>query len=486
MNGTPQPLHRQAGGVSVWHAENLDVDALLESYGQRVGEGVLWLGHCVYVGLADDARRRDTGRVPLMAQYLHNVIGRHHVDAVRQAALEVGYVDRDHSYRAGNRSQAYWIVPPYDRAPLVRRQITNPALRHNVQRWREERRRAMWQRIERNETMVDAAVCNHLWRNLQRVRIDAAIDFGDAFHPAHQIAVEQIRRGELWFIVDDYGRIHTNLTNLPKPLRQYLSIDGRRLMDVDISESQPLFMGLVLARVEREGQADGQEEEGREAGRRQRGGRRTDGHGPLPLMFDNTMFDTRSYLGGGFDRKRLPADLRRYVELCERRGLYQAVANRLGRTRDEAKHGIMVSFFDKPWHRNATAKALEHLFPTVIQAMRRMKQDDYRRLAHFAQRIESAFMFGRVVPRIMELHPDLFVSTIHDSILTTAGDAEFVRQVMLDEFAQLGLLPQVKVDCTANKKTTHGRLTEMPFVEQESNQPLWGETSRRTASQRRI
>ena len=92
---TPQPLHRQAGGVSVWHPENLDVDALLESCGRRVAEGVLWLGHCVYTGLADDARCRDTGRVPLRADYLRNVVGRHHVDAVRQAALQAGYVDRD-------------------------------------------------------------------------------------------------------------------------------------------------------------------------------------------------------------------------------------------------------------------------------------------------------------------------------------------------------------------------------------------------------
>lgn len=158
------------------------------------------------------------------------------------------------------------------------------------------------------------------------------------------------------------------------------------------------------------------------------------------------MMDTHTYLWGGFDRKRLPADLRHYLELCERRGLYQAVADRLGKTRDDAKHGIMVAFFDKPGHPNAVAKALDQLFPAVMQAMRRMKQGNHRRLAHFAQRNESAFMFGRVVPRIMELRPDLFVSTIHDSILTTAGDAEFVRQVMLDEFAQLGLSPQVKIE----------------------------------------
>jgi hypothetical protein len=83
-------------------------------------------------------------------------------------------------------------------------------------------------------------------------------------------------------------------------------------------------------------------------------------------------------------------------------------------------------------------------------AMRRVKRGDYRRLAHSAQGIESDFMFRRVLPRIMELRPDLFVATIHDSILTTADNAEFVRGVMLGQFAALGLSPQVKVEpCAA-------------------------------------
>jgi len=71
---------------------------------------------------------------------------------------------------------------------------------------------------------------------------------------------------------------------------------------------------------------------------------------------------------------------------------------------------------------------------------------DYRRLAHFAQKIESRFMFGRVVPRLMADRPESFVSTIHDSVLTTAGSGEYVRQVMLDEFAKLGVSPIVRVE----------------------------------------
>jgi hypothetical protein len=445
MDRTPQPLHSQAGGVSVWHPENLDVDALLESYGQRVAEGVLWLGHCVYTGLADDARCRDTGRVPLMTESLRNVIGRHHLGAAREAAFEAGYVDRDGSYRAGVRSQAYWILPPFDRARLVRREITDSGLRHNVHNWREARRRATWRRIQRNETLVDAAVCSHLCGKLQTVRIDAEIDFGEVFHPAHQVAAEHIREREWWFTVDDYGRIHTNLTNLPRALRQYLSVDGERLANVDISESQPLFMGLAIAKSSRP--AEAAKAEGTGARRTDNRQQQKDSRRGAPYhMLDNIMLDKNPLLAGGLDRRRLPFDLRRYVELCERRGLYQTVADHLGVARDVAKRRIMVVFFDRPWHRNTVSGVLNELFPGVMKAMQQIKRGDYRRLAHFAQRIESAFMFGRVVPQIMEHHPDLFVATIHDSILTTLGDAQFVRRLMLDEFARLGLSPQVKVE----------------------------------------
>ena len=472
MDHTAKPLGRQAGAVSVWHPESLDVDALLESYGQRAGEGVLWLGHCIYVSLADDARCRDTGRVPLKTEYLRSIIGRHHVDAVRQAALEVGYVDRDRSYRAGDRSQAYWILPPYDRARLVQREIASSGLRRNIGKWRAARRRETWHRIERNETLVDAAVCKHLWRNLQKVEIDAVIDFGEAFHPAHQISVEHIRQGDLWFTVDDFGRVHTNVTNLSRALRPYLAVQGERLANVDISESQPLFFGMALASAKhRNTQSfcptyggrpfpfdrsdrstdrpfrplDGK---GRQTTRRQETERPpADHHHMLDnTMMDNTMMDKDTLLGGGFDRKGLPPDMRRYIELCEARGLYQLVADRLGKTREEAKHGVMVVFFDKPWHRNKVSEVLEGLFPTVMQDIRDIKRQDYRRLAHFAQRIESAFMFGHVIPRIMTLRPELFTATIHDSVLTPLGDAPFVRQVMLEQFAQLGVSPQVKIE----------------------------------------
>lgn len=79
---------------------------------------------------------------------------------------------------------------------------------------------------------------------------------------------------------------------------------------------------------------------------------------------------------------------------------------------------------------------MEACFPVVMAALREMKRDDYRRAAHLAQRTESEFIIGRCVGRLRRENPDLFITTIHDSIVTTAGAERIVRGIMREEFAR--------------------------------------------------
>lgn len=430
--------HRQSPcrtSQTVWCPENLEV-ARLRIAG-RVTEGVLVLGHFVYEQLAADARYRDTGRVPLKTVYLRQVIGRHYLDQVRDVAKRLGYVARDRSYRAGYKSQEYWILEPYDSAQLVRREIHDVAICRDLRAWREQRQKEIWDRIRRNDTPVACEVVEHLWRHLQRVQFVGVVDLGSKFHPADQVAIDHLRRGDFRIAVDDYGRIHTNLTNLKSELRGNLAVDNQTMVNVDIGESQPLFIGLVMAKV-----GTGQEENWR---RRQeeeeQEGTKQDHH-----MLASTMLDKPARPDWHLDRNRLPDDVNSYLTLCESRALYQTVADALGTTRDQAKRKVLAAFFDIPSHRNRVHDILDGLFPSIMAAMARLKRDDYRRLAHFAQGVESRFMFGRVIPLVMKERPDLFVSTIHDSVLTTAGNGEYVRQVMLDEFGRLGVSPFVRVE----------------------------------------
>jgi len=412
-------------GSRIWCPKNLDVDGLLEGFDERVAEAVLWLGHCVLVQLANDARcRDDRGEVPLKTEFLRKVIGRHHLDKVRDLAERNGYVERNRSYLAGNRSKTYRLLEPYDSARLVRREVKHPILRRNIRDFWEDGHRRMWGRIRRNETPVDRDVCEHLWSQVQRIRIDEDADYGESFHPAHQIAVDQIHRGAFRFKVDDYGRIHTNVTNMAKVLRRHLSVDGQRLVNADIGESQPLFIGQAIASA--------------------RG--RTTGGNDGDHYSTSLMLDKPTSAGWQFNRVGLPRDMEEYLALCEAGSFYQTLADLLGVSRDDAKSSVMKAFFGKPYHQTAASRVIEQRFPSVLREMREVKRSDYRHLAHCAQRIESAFVYGRVVPRIIREQPKLFITTIHDSVLTTEHDGPYVQQLMMREFARLGISPKVKLE----------------------------------------
>ena len=60
------------------------------------------------------------------------------------------------------------------------------------------------------------------------------------------------------------------------------------------------------------------------------------------------------------------------------------------------------------------------------------------------QNFEATVFIYRVCGRIMKEKPDLFVATIHDSVLTTPENVEYVETVIRDEFAKLGVTPTLK------------------------------------------
>ena len=52
----------------------------------------------------------------------------------------------------------------------------------------------------------------------------------------------------------------------------------------------------------------------------------------------------------------------------------------------------------------------------------------------------------RALERIRAAAPDLFITTIHDSILTEPDAGDYIHNVMLEEFAKLGVSPTVRVE----------------------------------------
>jgi len=142
------------------------------------------------------------------------------------------------------------------------------------------------------------------------------------------------------------------------------------------------------------------------------------------------------------------ADFAKYLDLCQRGEFYRYVESESGLTLDydAIKQRVFAVLFGRNSQTSAVDRVLDREFPTLMGFVRQVKRGDHRRLAHLAQRTESNFMFGRVVSRILRERPELFVTTIHDSVMTTAGDEQYVQDVMLGEFRKLGIEPTVRIE----------------------------------------
>ena len=224
----------------------------------RYGDCLVYLCHAIIMARVRDPRYAKgycNGFVRLTNRFMRNIVGHRRWQVVKSVAIECGLVECDGSYRAGQRSLGYRLCRLYAEALWKLRNICDAKLIWHLRKWRKERHRVEWEKVRSGETGVSASVCEHLYRQLQRVRIDQCIS--EALTPEAAVAVDLIRRRRWFFHVDDYGRIHTNIANMKRTLRKYLSVNGQRLVNVDIANSQPLFIGLTVLLSLRNGTATG-------------------------------------------------------------------------------------------------------------------------------------------------------------------------------------------------------------------------------------
>ena len=88
----------------------------------------------------------------------------------------------------------------------------------------------------------------------------------------------------------------------------------------------------------------------------------------------------------------------------------------------------------------------EGLFPEVYKVIRELKKKDYTFLSKQLQRVESSFVINLVVRRCMNEHPDMPIFTIHDSVMTTKANADIVKGIMVEEFANYGVEPKLRLE----------------------------------------
>ena len=240
-------------------------------------------------------------------------------------------------------------------------------------------------------SLIEPLVKEKLVSDLFSVKIeyDRAIFFLDALK--HQdidiynrniYSVDCINDKHIFYHFDDYGRMHTNYTILKSFIRKNcLLIDGEETCEIDIPNSQPLFLTKIID-------------------------------------MDSNLVDQKELL--------------LFKELTTSGTYYQYVMNQLGeKDKKKVKEMTYKVLFGRNIANSKVDKSFKKLFPTIHQFIKNYKKEhgDYRILAYDLQKAESDLVFNTVIKKVMQFYPEIKLITIHDSIVIPRKYKEEVNQI---------------------------------------------------------
>jgi hypothetical protein len=202
---------------------------------------------------------------------------------------------------------------------------------------------------------------------LNKLKESGNIELNKYYKNLHSI--DSIKTNYLFFKFDEYGRLHTNFTILKKEIRQkYLKINDEDITEIDIGNSQPLFLALLI-----KNELD-----------------------PSDPEISNYIWLAKQGLFYEHFISKFPNLNRKDVKLLTYKVLF-------------GHNGI----------NSIENKMFESLFPKIYAYIIEYKKlnENYKSMSHILQKMESDFIFGKVCTEIYQKIPDINLITIHDSII---------------------------------------------------------------------
>lgn len=235
------------------------------------------------------------------------------------------------------------------------------------------------------------------------------------------------------------NRLHTSLL-LKKEFRQFITYDNKKLVSIDICNSQPV-MSLILFNESFYG--DGEELNLKKI---------------FPELYtslnqNNTTTTTPlSLMVGVLEDLNNQKDVKLYKELVLNGLLYEYMGTQLKIDERGLAKEIMFSvlyssnsFFNQ---KDALPKRIFcDLFPNVYRWLSMFKADKKNGLALLLQRLEAEVILKRITYLISIEKPWLPTYTIHDQIVVPIGNEDYVDFVLKEECAKvIGFPPSTKIE----------------------------------------
>ena len=245
--------------------------------------------------------------------------------------------------------------------------------------------------IDNNE-IIPKEIKNKLISDLYSVNIeyDRSIFYLDSLkseknsiYNRNRYSVDAISDKHIFYHFDHFGRMHSNFTILKSFIRKNcLLIDGEETCEIDIPNSQPLFLSKLLMEIDSKW-----------------------------VNKEELLLFSKLVINGNF-----------YIYLVDKSNL---------KSRDEAKEMTYKVLFGKNHLNSKYDNKFIELFPTIHHFIKLYKNDhnDYKILSHTLQKMESEFIFKEVIREIMLLNIDIKIITVHDSLIIQKKYKEIIKTI---------------------------------------------------------
>lgn len=278
-------------------------------------------------------------------------------------------------HQKGKSARVYAINEYILRAPIIRF--------NNSDRTLLKKYKAKVSQIEESKaesSLIDNDIKAKLVNDLFNIQIDFTRSIfyldslkgedGDIYN-RNKYSVECINDKHIFYHFDNYGRMHTNFTILKSFIRKNcLLINGEETREIDINNSQPLFLTKLI-----------QDSESK--------------------WINKDEFDL-------------------FKSLTINGTYYNYVMDSLGtKDRGMVKELTYKVLFGRNGVNSKADKNFCKLFPTIHHFIKLYKKEngDYKILAYELQKSESNLIFNKIIRQVMTLYPEINLVTVHDSII---------------------------------------------------------------------
>lgn len=285
--------------------------------------------------------------------------------------VEYKYIRVLQEYRKGKNARVYCISEDILKDKIIRYVNTDKTLLKKYKKMLESYG-------DMSESTILAEVKEKLVGDLFYVQVDydkAMYYLTNISQPVHvfqknKYSVESIKDNHIFYHFDTYGRMHTNFTILKSFIRKNcLHIDGEETCELDINNSQPLFLTKIMSETTREN-------------------------------IDENEYNLFKYL-------------------TKNGLLYQHIIDNSDIIdKNDVKKMVYKVLFGKNY-KNESDDIFYKIFPTIHNFIKFYKKEhkNYRILSHNLQKSESNLIYNKIIKEVIVLIPDIKIITIHDSIV---------------------------------------------------------------------